>query len=106
MRATSVRQRLAVLDAKRLWQVWNNVRLAWRLLRDGRVGWLPRLTLLAAGLYAILPIDFLPDVYPLVGQVDDLALLLLAWKLFLRLCPRHVVDEHARAIAVELTTER
>ncbi len=99
--ATSIVQSWRALDPRRLWQVWNNVRLGWRLMRDRRVGWFPKLALLAAVAYVVLPFDFLPDVLPLIGQLDDVALLLLAWKFFLAFCPPEVVEEHARAIALE-----
>ncbi len=99
--ATSAWQLLTVLHPRRLWHIWNNVRLGWRLAWDGRIGWLPRVVLLAAVTYVVLPVDLLPDVFPLAGRVDDLAILLLAWRFFLSLCPAHVVDEHARAIAME-----
>ncbi|MCX8072270.1 MAG: DUF1232 domain-containing protein [Candidatus Binatia bacterium] len=98
-------RRVAALDPRRLWQLWNNVRLGWRLLRDGRVGWLPKAVFVGAIVYVFLPLDLLPDTLPLVGQVDDLLLLLFAWKLFLALCPPQVVEEHARQIARELLAQ-
>ncbi|GBD26838.1 hypothetical protein HRbin30_02180 [bacterium HR30] len=56
--ATSIVQSWRALDPRRLWQVWNNVRLGWRLMRDRRVGWFPKLALLAAVAYVVLPFDF------------------------------------------------
>jgi uncharacterized membrane protein YkvA (DUF1232 family) len=41
----------------------------------------------------------LPDFLVGLGQVDDLLVLFLGLKLFLRLCPKAVVQEHVRAIA-------
>lgn len=87
------------MDLKYLWQLWNNARLAWRLLRDRRISWRAKAVLLGAVAYVILPVDFLPDTLPLLGQVDDVLLLVFAWKLFLSLCPSEVVVEHARDIA-------
>ena len=53
-----------------------------------------------AGLaYVISPIDFIPDVLPLLGQVDDLTLILMAIEAFKRLSPQHVVVHHEAAIA-------
>jgi uncharacterized membrane protein YkvA (DUF1232 family) len=70
-------------------------RLSWRLLRDGRVpGWV-KLVPLAGLLYLLSPIDLLPDfVLPGLGEVDDLAMLLLAAKVFIDLSPPGVVREH------------
>jgi len=70
-------------------------RLSWRLLKDRRVpGWVKMIPI--AGLFYLLsPVDLLPDlVLPGLGQVDDLAMLLLAAKVFVDLSPPGVVREH------------
>ena len=70
-------------------------RLAWRLLNDGRVpGWV-KLIPFAALLYFLSPIDLLPDwVFPGLGEVDDIVMILLALKMFVDLSPDGVVREH------------
>ena len=75
------------------------VRLFSRLAKDSRVGLGPKLLLAGILAYLIFPIDLLPDFLVGLGQVDDLLLLFLGLKLFLRLCPKAVVQEHVRAIA-------
>ncbi len=57
-----------------------------------------RAMLVAAVVYLLLPFDFFPDALPFLGQVDDLAVFLLACKAFLYLCPRAVVKEHVEKI--------
>lgn len=52
-----------------------------------------------AGLYLISPIDVLPDVIPLIGQMDDVALVLAALAFFVRICPLDAVTFHRSAIA-------
>ena len=54
---------------------------------------------IAGALYALSPIDFLPDFIPVIGQLDDIGVLLLGVKGFLRLCPSDVVAFHRQAIA-------
>lgn len=77
--------------------VLKQARLAWRLLRDARVpGW-AKLIPVAGFLYLLSPIDILPEaMIPLLGEVDDVVLLLLAVKLFIDLSPPGVVREHLR----------
>lgn len=72
-------------------------RLAWRLFRDARVpGW-AKLIPIAGLLYLLSPIDLIPEMMiPLLGEVDDVVLLLLAVKLFVDLSPPGVVREHLR----------
>lgn len=72
-----------------------NLRLAWRLIQDQRVSpWLRYGVPALVGLYLVLPVDFLPDVVPGLGQLDDLAVFWLGLQYFLRTCPSELVKEH------------
>ena len=74
-------------------------RLYWRLLLDARVSIWPKALLVLSLVYLISPVDFIPDFIPVIGELDDLVVLLGAAKLFIYLCPREVVQEHVRRIA-------
>jgi uncharacterized membrane protein YkvA (DUF1232 family) len=74
-------------------------RLAVRLLREPRVPLVTRAVPVLAALYLISPLDFIPDIFPIIGQLDDLGVLLLAMELFLRLCPPGPRNFHQAAIA-------
>lgn len=76
-----------------------NVRLATRLLREPRVPTLLKALPILGFAYVLSPLDLLPDVLPVLGQVDDLGLILLAIEAFKRLSPTDVVAYHASAIA-------
>jgi len=88
---------------------WRDLRRIWRLMRDPRTpGWLKLLPLLAL-IYILSPIDFLPDLaIPGIGSLDDLVLLLLAWRLLLDLAPaeerrapprgEEVIEAHYRVL--------
>ena len=75
------------------------LRLAWRLLREPRVAFYAKAVPALAALYVISPLDVIPDILPVLGQVDDLGIIILSVKLFLRFCPASIKDFHARAIA-------
>jgi uncharacterized membrane protein YkvA (DUF1232 family) len=79
--------------------LWRDVRLALRLLREPYVPAWAKAAVPLALLYVVSPIDILPDVLPGVGQLDDLALLYAAIKVFLRLSPQAAVNFHQDAIA-------
>jgi uncharacterized membrane protein YkvA (DUF1232 family) len=49
----------------------NMVRLLGRLLTDPRVPTAEKALFVAAIIYVISPLDFIPDVFPFIGQVDD-----------------------------------
>jgi uncharacterized membrane protein YkvA (DUF1232 family) len=72
-------------------------RLAYCLLRDERVPRAPKAALLGAlGLIAS-PLDF-PAWIPVVGELDLLALGILAVKVFVEACPEELVKEHEEAL--------
>jgi uncharacterized membrane protein YkvA (DUF1232 family) len=75
------------------------IRLVWALLRDGRVPWAQKLILAGILGYIVLPIDLVPDVIPVLGQLDDIAVILLGLDLFIRSAPQDIVDEHLARIA-------
>ena len=58
-------------------------RLAWTLARDPRLSRVRRAALLAAAAYVASPIDVVPGIIPVVGQLDDMAIALGAIKLAL-----------------------
>ena len=75
------------------------LRLFWRLFKDPRVGIKAKLLALGAFAYLILPTDLVPDLLPALGQLDDLLLLFLGAKGFVKLSPPEVVREHVQRIA-------
>jgi len=70
-----------------------------RLVRDPRVSFSPKIVLLFTLAYLVAPVDLLPDFIIGLGQIDDLMILYLGCRLFLKLCPKEVVQEHVQAIA-------
>lgn len=77
----------------------NFARLFWRLFKDPRVGVKAKLLALSVFAYLILPTDLMPDLIPALGHADDLLLLFLGLKGFVKLCPPEVVREHVQRIA-------
>jgi uncharacterized membrane protein YkvA (DUF1232 family) len=50
-----------------------------RLLTDDRAPTFPRIVAVLAVLYVLLPIDAIPDVIPILGWLDDLGVVSLAF---------------------------
>ncbi len=80
-----------------LWVI-ERLRLAWRLFWDDRVSDWVKLVALFPVLYLIWPFDVLSDFLVGLGQLDDLAVMALAVKLFISLCPPDLVREHWGAL--------
>jgi len=79
--------------------------LAARLLLDTRVSSLLKLGAAAAALVVVSPIDLFGDI-PLLGPIDDIALLMLLATLFVRLCPADIVREHQGNVGVDPAARR
>ncbi len=77
----------------------NTIRLVFRLMKDSRVPIFPKLIIPAAILYALSPIDLIPDMILGLGQIDDIAVLFFSVSLFIEMCPPAIVAEHRRALA-------
>ena len=71
------------------------VRLVWGMLRDPRTPLHLKGLLGAALLYVVTPVDLLPDALPIIGQADDLTVLLLVLDAFIHNAPAAVRLEHA-----------
>ena len=83
-------------------ELLRQARLAWRLFLDPRVPWPTKLIPPVVLAYLLSPIDILPDLTLGLGQLDDLAVLLLGIKLFIELCPADVVREHLKALGAKI----
>jgi uncharacterized membrane protein YkvA (DUF1232 family) len=71
----------------------NFIKLLYRMVVDQRVMAREKAILLGTMAYVISPLDFLPDVIPFIGQIDDLLLLALILNRFLNSVDRSVVLE-------------
>ena len=76
----------------------NRLRLTWRLMLDGRVPIYLKIIPFAPIAYLIFPLDLLPDIFPFLGQLDDLGVFILGMEAFVALAPHHVVLEHQAAL--------
>jgi uncharacterized membrane protein YkvA (DUF1232 family) len=91
MPVTLARVRTVVLEVPR------NAKLAYCLLRDGRVPVAPKAALTGALTLIVSPLD-LPAWIPVIGELDALALGVLAVKVFIEACPEELVREHRAAM--------
>jgi uncharacterized membrane protein YkvA (DUF1232 family) len=70
--------------------------LGTNLVRDERVPKRVKATIAVGGAYAISPIDLVPGIIPVAGQLDDLVVLLVSLRQAVRSCPPEVAAEHLR----------
>jgi uncharacterized membrane protein YkvA (DUF1232 family) len=69
-------------------------RVVWGIVRDPRTPLGLKGLLLAALAYVVMPVDLIPDAIPILGQADDLTVLLLVLDMFIQNAPPEVRAEH------------
>ena len=70
------------------------LKLLMRMFRDGRVSAADKALLIGTVVYAISPIDIMPDFIPFLGQIDDIYLIALVVLRMLNRTPDEVIREH------------
>lgn len=97
----------SLIDRLRQWAkaLKRQILLLWLCCRHPDMPRLPKLIGLSIVLYAISPIDLIPDFIPVLGLLDDVLLLPLGIALAIRLTPPALLVECARQ-ADELRDKR
>jgi uncharacterized membrane protein YkvA (DUF1232 family) len=76
------------------------IKLIWLLMSDKRVNLFLKVLPVASMIYLVSPIDLIPGMaLPIIGALDDAAIIWIGTSLFISLCPEHVVDEHMLSLA-------
>ena len=78
------------------------VRLGFGLVREPAVPPGRKAALVAALAYVVSPIDLIPGLIPVAGQLDDLAVLLIGVRRTLDSCPPAVAQAHLDRAGVSL----
>jgi uncharacterized membrane protein YkvA (DUF1232 family) len=74
----------------------NMLSLCGRLMTDARVPRTEKLLFAGAIVYAVAPLDLIPDMIPFVGQVDDIYLIALTLLRLINSTDERIVREHWR----------
>jgi uncharacterized membrane protein YkvA (DUF1232 family) len=72
----------------------NLAKLLGRLLRDARVPTAEKALFLGAIIYFVMPVDIIPDIFPFIGQVDDIYLISLTLLRLVNRTDDGIVREH------------
>lgn len=72
----------------------NMVKLLGKMMADGRVPVAEKALFVAAIVYVVSPLDFIPDIFPFIGQVDDIYLVALVLLRLLNRTDEAVVREN------------
>lgn len=81
----SIRQRARRLRAE--------MHALWLAAKHPATPWYAKLLVAAVLVYAVTPVDLVPDVVPILGIVDDIVFVPLALALAVRFVPQAVLEE-------------
>ncbi len=84
-------------------EVVQQIKLLYHLMLDPRVHPLAKLIPIAAVAYVISPVDIISDVIPVLGQLDDAAIVMLGLRMFFEVAPPDVVREYLKRLARPVT---
>ena len=72
----------------------NMAKLLGRLLKDVRVPTAEKALFVGAIVYVVMPLDLIPDIFPFIGQVDDIYVVALTLLRLVNRTDERVVREH------------
>ena len=78
------------------------LRLAVMLVHDRRIPLAARAIPPLLVLYLAMPLDVIPDFIPVLGQVDDMVILVVGVALLLRFIPRHILAESVNGLEMKV----
>ncbi len=74
-------------------QVIVNGFLVYKIFVNPKTPWYVRLLLLIPIAYVFIPTDFIGDAIPILGQLDDLAVLRYGYSILFKLVPKPLLEE-------------
>lgn len=88
------------LDPKNWQRAVDDMRLVSALLLDERVPLSAKAVPGLAAAYILSPLDLIPGWVPILGQLDDLAIAMLAVQTFKRMVPPALLVEHQARLGI------
>ena len=86
-------------DGGLLQEIIRQVKLVWLLLKDNRVNVFLKTLPVLSLVYLVVPFDLAPGIaLPVIGALDDAAVVWIGTALFVGLCPPEVVEEHMNTL--------
>lgn len=79
--------------ARRLKIAGRHLRVGWYAWKNPALRWPGKLMLALMAMYLLSPIDIVPDTIPLLGWLDDFALVAVVLPMLLKLLPADVLRQ-------------
>lgn len=86
-------------DGNFMQRAWDDLKMAVWLFKQPDVSMLSKLIPILTVAYTLMPLDLIPDIIPVLGQIDDVALIMLGIRAFMRLASPAVVGRYEASLA-------
>jgi len=73
-----IRKNLSGMNRGKIAEIWDKVMSLWKFVQDPDAPWVGKAVAIGALIYLISPLDAVPDIIPVVGLTDDVAIILAA----------------------------
>ena len=87
------------------WVIVNGF-LVYKIFFNPKTPWYVCLLFLIPIAYVFIPTDFIADAIPILGQLDDLAVLRYGYFILLRIVPKPVLEECRQKVQAKLAVRR
>ena len=78
----------------------------YKIFINPKTPWYVRLLLLIPIAYVFIPTDLIADAIPILGQLDDLAVLRYGYFILLRIVPKPLLEECRQRVQAKLDVRR
>ena len=75
-----IEEKLPFMKKGPIKKIWGEVKLLWKLIKDPKAAWGAKAAAIGALIYLISTLDAVPDIIPVVGLLDDVAVILFVCK--------------------------
>ncbi len=80
-------------------RAWSDAKMAYWLMKQRDVPIITKVLPIATLIYTLAPVDIIPDFLPVLGQMDDVAVIMLGIRAFLHFAPPSVVGRYEAELA-------
>ena len=87
-----IEKKLGSMQRGPITKIWDKVQSLWRFVLDPNVPWVKKAAAIGALMYLVSPLDAVPDVIPVAGLVDDVAVILSVVKMLADALKQHAVE--------------
>ena len=97
--------KLNVMNRGPVRAIWDKVQQLWRFVTDPEVAWNSKVLAVGSLLYLVSPLDAVPDLIPIAGLLDDVAVILYVVRTLPDLLKKYALDMATQGVEAKAEVE-